>query len=51
LEHFTVAGSMYRRERSDETKEAVCCFQSERAEKLKKVFGLLSSNSTKVEIY
>jgi hypothetical protein len=51
LEHFTVAGSMYRRERCDQTKEAVCCFQSERAEKLKKVFGLLSSNSTKVDVY
>jgi hypothetical protein len=50
LDHFTVAGSMYRRERSDETKEAVCCFQSERAETLRKVFDILSTRSEIVDV-
>jgi hypothetical protein len=50
LEHFTVAGNMYRSEQSDVTKKAACCFNSPDAETLKAAFDVLSSYSMDVSV-
>lgn len=42
IKHFTVAGGMYRCEISHKKKDAFCCFNSQKAETLKKGFETLS---------
>lgn len=50
LGHFTVAGNMYCRERSNPMMNTVCSINPTRAAVLKDVFKSLVSNSVRIDI-